>query len=354
MKAIYILIPLLALSLLLSACAQESPEEASSAVPSSTEKTVWVGPWLVDCTGVAPQTCLLVKEAPAEAYRIFYGEIEGFDYVEGNEYQLTVNEEQIKDPPADGSTIKWTLVSVDSQTPASADLEDTLWGLVSYSGPEGLMIDVLDGSTVTAQFAGGQVSGTSGCNTYTGAAVVNGSKLQIGPLASTMMFCSEPEGLMDQESAFLAGMQNAALFKTADGKLEIYDVNGQLILVFEEMEATSLVGPEWTVLMYNDTNAITSTLVGTTITANFSEDGTLSGSAGCNNYTAGYSVDGNNIKIEPAATTRKMCSEPEGIMEQEAAYTLALERAATYTIQLDQLTLFGAEGQIIVQYTTGQ
>jgi heat shock protein HslJ len=120
------------------------------------------------------------------------------------------------------------------------------------------------------------------------------------------------------------------------------------------MEATSLVGPEWTVLMYNDTNAITSPILGTTITANFSEDGTLSGSAGCNNYTAGYNVDGNNIKIEPAATTRKMCSEPEGIMEQEAAYTLALERAVTYTIQLDQLTLFGAEGQIIAQYTTGQ
>jgi len=324
MKAIYTLIPLLALSLLLSACAQQSTNEPSSAQPSSSEKTVWVGPWLVDCTGVAPQTCMLVKEAPSEAYRIFYGEIEGFDYVEGNEYQLTINEEQIKDPPADGSTIKWTLVSVDSTTPAAADLDGKLWGLLSYAGPEDQMIDVLAGSTVTAQFADGRVSGTSGCNTYTGAAVVNGSKLQIGPLASTMMFCNEPEGLMDQESAFLAGMQNAALFKTADGKLEIYDVNGQLILSFEEMQATSLVGPEWTVLMYNDTNAITSTILGTTITANFSEDGVLSGSAGCNNYTTGYTVDGNNIKIEPAATTRKMCSEPEGIMEHDAACTLAL------------------------------
>lgn len=143
-------------------------------------------------------------------------------------------------------------------------------------------------------------------------------------------------------------------FKTSDGKLEIFDVNGQLILVFEEMEATSLTGTQWVVLMFNDTNAISSPIAGTTITANFSEDGVLSGSAGCNNYTTGYSIDGSMIKIEPAATTRKMCAEPEGIMEQEAAYTLALERAATFTIQLNQLTLFGTEGQIIAQYAPGQ
>ena len=122
MKAIYTLIPLLALSLLLSACAQQSTTSAAAPSRSSSEKTVWVGPWLVDCTGVAPQTCMLVKEAASEAYRLFYGEIEGFDYVEGNEYQLTINEEQIKDPPADGSTIKWILVSVDSTTPVAADI----------------------------------------------------------------------------------------------------------------------------------------------------------------------------------------------------------------------------------------
>ena len=85
-------------------------------------------------------------------------------------------------------------------------------------------------------------------------------------------------------------------------------------------------------MSYNNGNqAVVGIIDGTTITAVFGEDGSLTGSAGCNNYTTSYTVDGDAITIGPAASTRKMCVEPEGVMEQEMAYLTALTTAATYT-----------------------
>ena len=44
---------------------------------------------------------MLVKENPDEKYSLFYDQIEGFDYQEGFEYELVVQEEEVENPPAD-------------------------------------------------------------------------------------------------------------------------------------------------------------------------------------------------------------------------------------------------------------
>jgi hypothetical protein len=53
----------------------------------TNQKTIYVGPNLVDCIGVAPQQCLLIKENPDDDWSLFYGQIEGFDFEEGYEYE---------------------------------------------------------------------------------------------------------------------------------------------------------------------------------------------------------------------------------------------------------------------------
>jgi heat shock protein HslJ len=45
-----------------------------------------------------------------------------------------------------------------------------------------------------------------------------------------------------------------------------------------------------------------------------------------------------------------MCSEPEGIMEQEAQYLAALETAATYQIQSDRMEMHTADGALAVNF----
>lgn len=76
------------------------------------EKVIYVGPELVDCVGVAPQKCLQVKEEPGQDWRLFYGRIEGFDYEPGYNYTLKIRETKVENPPADASSLKWTLVEV--------------------------------------------------------------------------------------------------------------------------------------------------------------------------------------------------------------------------------------------------
>ena len=61
-------------------------------------------------------------------------------------------------------------------------------------------------------------------------------------------------------------------------------------------------------------------------------------------------VDGENIQIGPAATTRMACSEPEGVMEQEAQYLAALETAATYRIDGPNMEMRTAEGSIAATF----
>jgi uncharacterized lipoprotein YbaY len=84
--------------------------------------------------------------------------------------------------------------------------------------------------------------------------------------------------------------------------------------------------------------------------ATFGADGQMSGSSGCNNYSAGYKTDGNNIAIGPAIVTRMFCGEPEGVMEQEQQYLAALEMASVYTIEGDRLQLRTSEGSLAVDY----
>ncbi|KFF24916.1 MULTISPECIES: DUF4377 domain-containing protein [Chryseobacterium] len=80
------------------------------------EKTFIVGPETADCTGVAPMKCLQVKEKASESWTNFYTNIEGFTYEPGYEYVLKVKTEKIANPPADGSSIKYTLIKEVSKT----------------------------------------------------------------------------------------------------------------------------------------------------------------------------------------------------------------------------------------------
>ncbi len=87
---------------------------------AADEKTFIVGPQTADCTGVAPMKCLQVKETPSGDWTNFYTNIEGFTYEPGYEYVLKVKTEKIANPPADGSSIKYTLVKQVSKTKKDA------------------------------------------------------------------------------------------------------------------------------------------------------------------------------------------------------------------------------------------
>jgi uncharacterized lipoprotein YbaY len=92
--------------------------------------------------------------------------------------------------------------------------------------------DVIEGTQITADFMDGQVAGSAGCNNYFASYESTDTTLTIGPAGSTMMFCAEPEGVMDQETQYLGALESVATYKIEDGLLKIYNEAGEEILAY--------------------------------------------------------------------------------------------------------------------------
>lgn len=243
----------------------------------------------------------------------------------------------------------------DVEETMSYELMGTRWVLVSYVNAAGETVEALADREATAEFAaGGRMGGNASCNSYFAGYTVDGDKLTISQAGSTMMACDPPEA-MQQEMDFLAALQSAATYAIDGDQLTIANEAGETVLTFKASVPATLVGTNWVATMYNTgTEAVTNVMEGTTITANFAEDGQLNGSAGCNNFMSSYTLDGQTIAIQPPATTRKACSEPAGIMEQEAAFVSMLPQATTYTISGSNLELRTAEGALIASFVAAQ
>lgn len=81
-------------------------------VLGAESKTIWVAHRRVNCIGVTPQKCYLIKETQYEDWRFWYGEIEGLDFEEGYAYEIRVVERDIDNPPAAGPAVLLELVEV--------------------------------------------------------------------------------------------------------------------------------------------------------------------------------------------------------------------------------------------------
>jgi heat shock protein HslJ len=115
--------------------------------------------------------------------------------------------------------------------PAAASLEGTTWKLEAYLNGQGDLVSVLPDTEVTAEFQGGQVGGKAGCNSYFGPYESSGGRLTFGPIGVTEMYCA-PDALMDQEGEYLAALESAASYQIVEGKLQIANADGEMVLIF--------------------------------------------------------------------------------------------------------------------------
>ena len=59
------------------------------------------------------------------------------------------------------------------------------------------------------------------------------------------------------------------------------------------------------------------------------------------------------MSIGPLAVTQKFCEQPEGTMDQESEYLVALQTVATWSIDGDVLDLRTSENSRAVSYNAG-
>jgi heat shock protein HslJ len=74
----------------------------------------------------------------------------------------------------------------------------------------------------------GKVFGDSGCNRFTGGYTTKGGHITIGPLASTLMACPDPQ--MKAEFTFLTKLQESKTFKATAATLKLDGTKGKLTL----------------------------------------------------------------------------------------------------------------------------
>ena len=107
----------------------------------------------------------------------------------------------------------------------------TLWGptwqLDSLRGQA-----VAASPAVTAVFAEDDgVTGSAGCNRYFGSAGVDGDKLTVQAVGSTMMAC-EPTSVMEQEANYLRTLEAADRWEATAERLTIRDSSGAVVLTY--------------------------------------------------------------------------------------------------------------------------
>jgi len=237
------------------------------------------------------------------------------------------------------------LLAACSTSGSSQDLTGNIW-LLSELNSEA----PITGTTITAEFdEDGRVGGSSGCNNYSTSFTVDGNQLTFSePMASTMMACPEP--IMEQERDYTQALADTATFEITNDELILIDSNGNELARFDAVDQ-ALEGTSWQVMSYNNgKGGVTSLIIGTEISANFGEDGQLTGNSGCNSYFAEYETDGDNINIGTAGSTEMACIEPEGLMEQEQQYLAALGTAATYKIEGLNMEMRTSEGSLVATF----
>ena len=313
---------------------------------AAEERTLFVGPSRVICIGLTPQYCLQVKENADDGYTLLYDSISGFEYEPGYAYELQVSVTEVEDPPADASNLNYTLIEVVSKIRA---LEHNLWLLDSYRNADGDLVAIVPDSEITLEFADLGVNGSAGCNGYFGSVTAEGSSITISEVFSNLLLCSQDD-LMNQEAAYLHLLPTVAAYEIADDQLRMTNTEGDVVLTFSLSEPAPLVGTNWVLTSYLvGGDAVAVVLPDVEVTAVFDAVGGLSGSGGCNNYSASYTADDGIINIGPAASTRMACS-PTDVMGQESAYFAAMENVVFYQIRASTLNMLDATGNVLLSY----
>jgi heat shock protein HslJ len=105
----------------------------------------------------------------------------------------------------------------------SDPLNGTAWTLTSIDNSP-----PIGSAAVTVEFTGGQIGGSSGCNSYSGSYKVQGEKITTDAIAMTLMACADSR-LMEQEQTFLGYLQNTPTFKLSAGQLQIIRSDGKVL-----------------------------------------------------------------------------------------------------------------------------
>ncbi|HEY8954931.1 META domain-containing protein [Chitinophaga sp.] len=309
------------------------------------------------CTGVAPMECLQIKGVNDTDWSNLYTNISGFKYTPGYRYKLRVRITQIKNPPADGSSLKYTLTKVlEKKKIRNAGLSAATgkkWVLVKMDNEA-----ITDGA-IWMEFDPAQkrIHGKSGCNSMMGAYTLSGNSITFSKTAGTLMACPDRD-MMRRETTFMKQLGDQTFQYTISGQTVSLLQNGNAILQFRLEEKNgnasgntgnnnwaSVSNKKWTLKMMNE-GVISNSGIWLQFDAAKKR---FSGKGGCNNISGGYTIAGNKITFSQAMSTRMMCGDAD-VMRRESDFLKQLGgHTFTYAVNGETIDL-QENGKPVMQF----
>lgn len=240
------------------------------------------------------------------------------------------------------------VIAACGQTETTAEvLDGTAWEMVFVRAGD-VMSPANPTTIATLVFADGTAGGSTGCNSFRFSYTIDEDSIAFADPALTGFAC-HPE-YVEQGDAVVEALEASERFAVSEERLELTDEDGTVLLQYRPADLLPLEGISWRLIWYG---AGTSPLDGTEIGLVFQRDGTLIGVSGCNAYSADYRIDGESLAIGAITQTEKTCSEPDGVMTQEADYLEAVGRAVSYVTTLTGLELRDADRRPIAEFRFG-
>jgi heat shock protein HslJ len=237
-----------------------------------------------------------------------------------------------------------TLIAACGRPDGEMGLDGTDWVLASLNGER-----PLKDTQITLAFKDGVAGGFGGCNAYGAQYTTEGDALSIDPIESTAQACLAPEGVMEQESAYLDAVWTVDSYRVADDRLELLDESGEVKLVYSRQEVfegdpARLVGTAWQLVTLDGSPFGE----GMTYTIGFEED-RYTGLAGCRHFEGDYQVGDGEIAFISTSMLEDECPDAEDdYYIREGRFTDSLTWAQHWRIRDDQLEIHTAQGGVLV------
>jgi heat shock protein HslJ len=325
--------------------------------PSAKTQVIYVKESKEPCTGVAPMECLQIKGVNDADWSNLYTNINGFKYTPGYRYKLRVKITQVKNPPADGSSVKYTLTKVlekkrISNSNSSTTITGKKWVLVKIDDT-----DVNDGK-IWMEFDAGKkrIHGNSGCNNMMGGYSIAGNNITFSKIAGTLMACSD-DVVMRRESSFMKQLGDQTFKYEVVGQTVNLVQNGKTVLQFSLQNkgaqpgtapgsSAAVTGKKWTLTWIND-GIISNSGVWIELDA---AQKRFHGKGGCNNVSGGFTSSGDKITFTQAISTRMACPDAD-VMRREADFLQQLGgHTFTYTVTGETVSLYKND-KIVLEFT---
>jgi heat shock protein HslJ len=184
----------------------------------------------------------------------------------------------------------------------------------------------------------------AGCNHISGNLVVKGDSMKFEQGMSTLMACTN----MDYEAKLTAILLKSATYTVSENKLTVTTSDKKTLTFKRQTALEHLTGKTFEVIGLTINGGVTSSVDQPLQTLKFGEKGILSGTAGCNNYTATYKIEGDKLYITKVSSTKKACKSAK-IKEYDTIFKQHLQKSPlTIEDSTNDVTLRDSKGAIVM------